>query len=78
LVAGVGHALLLRLLCVVQTLLRLLALLLSGLLLLAVLRGLCALHRMKLRIKLIECLREHLALQLFQRRGKHGRRGLAG
>ena len=46
------------------------------LLLLPVLRLLLiALHRMKLRIKLVERLREHLSLQLFERRGEHRRRG---
>jgi hypothetical protein len=50
------------------------------LLLLAVLRLLLliALHRMKLGIKLVERLGEHLALQLFERGGEQRRCGLAG
>jgi len=80
LVAGVCHALLLGLLGVAQALLGLLALLLLTLLLLAVLGLLLltALHGMKLGIKLIERLGEHLALELFEGGGEQGRGSLTG
>ena len=80
LIAGVGHALLLGLLGVVQALLGLLSLLLLTGLLLAVLGLLLltALHGVKLGIELIERLGEHLALELFERGGEHSGGSLAG